>query len=344
MKTKIQFCAGLVGMGLLAPGPLSTQAAEVNYHLLKEIPVGGEGSWDYLSVDEAGRRLYVSHGTKAVVIDLDKETVCGEIPDTPGIHGVAVASDLGKGFTSNGRENKSSIVDLKTLKTLEKVETGQNPDGMLYDPDQQQVYMFNGRSQSATVIDAKTGKVVATVSLPGRPEFGAADPQANRVFDNIEDKSLVVAIDTKKHEVVNSWSTAPGEEPSGLAIDVQHHRLFVGCGNKKMVVMDNTNGKIVMDLPIGQGVDATAFDPGTHLAFASCGDGTVTIVNEETPDKYTVVQTLKTEPRAKTMTLDPKTHKIYLGSAKFEAAAPGERRPRMVPDSFKVLVYGMEQQ
>jgi len=204
--------------------------------------------------------------------------------------------------------------------------------------------MFNGRGQSATVIDAKTGKVVATVSLPGRPEFGTADPKAGRVYNNQEDKSLVAVIDTKKHEVVNSWPVAPGEEPSGMAIDAAHHRLFIGCGNKKMIVMDNTNGKVVADLPIGQGVDACAFDPGTQNAFASCGDGTVTVVHEDSPDKFTVVQTLKTEPRAKTMTLDPKTHRIYLGSAKFEAAAAGERRPRMVADSFKILVYGVEKQ
>lgn len=344
MKTKTRVFAGLIGLGLWILSPVNIQAAEGPYHLLKEIPVGGEGGWDYLSVDEAGRRLYISHGTKAVVIDIDKDAVCGEIADTPGIHGVAIASDLRRGFTSNGRENKASIVDLKTLKTIEKVETGQNPDGMLYEPEQQQVYMFNGRSQSATVIDAKTGKVVATVSLPGKPEFGTADPKAGRVYNNQEDKSLVAVIDTKTHQVVNSWPVAPGEEPSGMAIDVAHHRLFIGCGNRKMIVMDNTNGKVVADLPIGQGVDACAFDPGTHYSFASCGDGTVTVVQEESPDKFTVIQTLKTEPRARTMTLDPKTHRIYLASAKFEAAAAGERRPRMVADSFKILVYGMEKQ
>ena len=318
-----------------------------NYRFLKEIPVGGEGGWDYLSVDAKGRRLYVSHATKVVVIDLDKETVVGEIPDTPGVHGVALAPDLGRGFTSNGGENKSSIVDLKSLQLIGKVETGQNPDGMLYEPGQQEVYMFNGRGQSATVFAAKTGKVVATIPLEGKPEFAVADTKASRVYNNLEDKSDVAVIDTKTHQVVNRWPISPGEEPSGMAIDLAHHRLFLGCANQKMVMMDSTDGKVVTSVPIGSGVDANAFDPGTQLAFASCGDGTVTIAHEDSPDKLTVVQTLKTKPRAKTMTLDPQTHKIYLGSAEFEPpgqAQPGQRppRPKVVPGTFKILVYGME--
>jgi len=316
-----------------------------SYHFVKEISVGGEGGWDYLTVDPIGRRLYVSHGTKVVVIDIDKDTIAGEISDTPGVHGVAVANDLRRGFSSNGQENKASVVDLKTLQTLSKVETGKNPDGMLYEPGRQEVYMFNGRDASATVIDAKSGKVVATVPLEGKPEFGTADPQAGRVYDNLEDKSELVAIDTKSHQVVNRWPIAPGEEASGMAIDLEHHRLFLGCGNKKMVMVDSTNGKVVADVPIGQGVDANAFDPGTQLAFASCGEGTVTIAHEDSPEKLTVVQTLKTEPRARTMALDPKTHRIYLASAKFEALPPegGQRqRPRVVPGSFKILVYGAE--
>ena len=333
--------------GILA-APL--HAADGPYHFLKEIPVGGDGGWDYLSVDEAGRRLYVSHGTEVVVIDLDKEVVVGSITNTPGVHGLAVASDLQRGFTSNGREDKSSVVDLKTLETLSKVETGKNPDGMLYEPGQHEVYMFNGRGQSATVIDAKTTKVVATIPLAGRPELPAADPKAGRVYDNLEDKSEVVAIDTKTHQVVNTWPIAPGEGPSGLAIDEAHHRLFLGCGNKLMVMMDGGSGKIVGSVPIGDGVDANAFDPGTQYAFASCRDGTVTIAHEDAPDKLTVVQTLATERGSRTMALDPKTHKIYLAAAKFETpAAPaegappgGRARPKMIPGTFKILVYGMK--
>lgn len=317
-------------------------AAIGSYHFLKEIPVGGEGGWDYLSVDEIGRRLYVSHDTRVVVIDIDKDMVVGAITNTPGVHGLAVAPDLQRGITSNGRENKASLVDLKTLQTLSKVETGQNPDGMLYEPEHQEAYLFNGRSASATVLDVKSAKAVATVPLGGKPESGAADPKAGRVYDNLEDKSEVVAIDTKTHQVVNRWPIAPGEEASGMAIDLEHHRLFLGCHNNLMVMMDSTSGKVVATVPIGGGVDANAFDPSTGLAFASCGDGTVTIAHEDAPDKLTVVQTLKTERGARTMALDSKTHRIYLASAKFEAAAPDQPGPRrrFVPGSFKILVYG----
>ena len=295
------------------------------------------------SPNESSSRSEISE----ILIDLDKEEIAGEIADTPGVHGLAPAPDLQRGVTSNGRENKASIVDLKTLATLSKVDTGLNPDGMLYEPSQQEVYLFNGRGQSATVIDLKAAKVVATVPLGGKPEFAQADPAAGRVYNNLEDKNEVVAIDIRKHEIVNRWPIAPGEGASGMAFDLTHHRLFLGCGNKMMVMMDSTSGKVVASVPIGQGVDANAFDPGTQLAFSSCGDGTVTIAHEDGPDKLTVVQTLKTEPRAKTMALDPRTHKIYLASAKFEAQpeqTPGapRQRPRVVPGSFKILIYGME--
>jgi YVTN family beta-propeller protein len=314
--------------------------ADGPYHLIKGIPVGGEGGWDYLSVDSAGQRLYVSHGTKVVVIDLAKDQVVGEITNTPGI---AIAQDLGLGVTSNGREDKAGIVDLKTLQTLSKVDTGKNPDGMLYEPGRKEAYLFNGRSQSATVVDAKGGKVVATIPLGGKPEFAQADPAAGRVYDNLEDKNEVAVIDTKSHQVVTNWPIAPGEEASGMAIDLKNHRLFLGCGGSKtMVMMDSTSGKVIASVPIGQGVDANAFDPGTGFAFASCGDGTTTIAHEDTPDMLTVVQTLETQRGSRTMTIDPKTHKIYLAAAKFEAPAEGQRRGKMVPDSFKILVYGME--
>jgi YVTN family beta-propeller protein len=317
--------------------------ADGPYHLIKEIPVGGEGGWDALTVDSAAQRLYVSHASKVVVIDLAKDQVVGEITNTPGVHGFAVAPELKRGFSSNGRENKVSVVDLKTLQTLSKVDTGTNPDAILFEPGQNEVYAFNGRSQSATVIDAKSGKVVATIPLGGKPEFAEADPEAHRVFNNLEDKNEVAAIDTKTHAVVNTWPIAPGEEASGIAIDLKNHRLFLGCGGSKtMVMMDSTTGKVIASVPIGQGVDGSAFDPGTGFAFASCGDGTTTIAKEESPDKLTVVQTLKTERGARTMAIDPQTHKIYLPSAKFEAPAEGQRRGKMVPDSFKILVYGME--
>ena len=317
------------------------------YHLVKEIAVGGEGGWDYASVDPVAHRLYVSHGNSVVVIDLLKNAVVGEITNTPGVHGLAPAPELGRGLTTNGRENKASLVDLKTLQTILKADTGEGPDGMLYEPGKQEFYTFNGRGQSSTVIDAKTGKVVATVELGGRPESAAADPDAGRVYDDLENKGEVAVIDTKTHKVVSTWPIAPGEGPAGMAVDTAHHRIFCGCHNGKMVMLDTTSGKVVADVPIGQGVDAAAFDPGTQLAFASCGDGTVTIAHEDGPDKLTVVQTLTTERGARTMALDPTTHRIYLASAKFETPAQGENgggrgRGRMVPGSFKVLVYGVD--
>lgn len=326
----------------LSLASVSVRAADANYQLVKTIAIGGEGGWDYLSVDPDARRLYVSHASKAVVVDLDKESVVGEITNTPGIHGIAAAPKLKRAFTSNGRENKVGIVDLATFQTLSKVETGENPDAILFEPQHEEVYAFNGRSKSATVIDAKSGKVVATIPLGGKPEFAQADPDAGRVFVNLEDKSEVVAIDSTKHEVVAHWPIAPGEEASGMAIDLKNHRLFLGCGNKLMVMLDYKTGKVAGSVPIGDGVDANAFDSATQLAFASCGDGTTTIAHEDAPDKLTVVQTLKTTRGARTMTIDPTTHRIYLAAADYEAASAGERRPRAVAGSFKVLVFAPE--
>jgi len=333
----ISLTFALITAMLLSFALVSAHGDDVDYQLLKTIPVGGEGGWDYLSVDSAGRRLYLSHTSKAVVIDLDKEVVVGEIADTPGIHGVAIAPKLGRAFTTNGRENKVSIVDLKTLKTLSKVATGENPDAIYYEPLREEVYSFNGRSKDATVIDAKTGQVVVTIPLGGKPESAQSD--GGRVFVNIEDKNEVAVIDTAEHEVVARWPIAPGEGASGMAIDVKHHRLFLGA-DKLMVMLDYASGKVVGSVPIGDGVDANSFDPATQLAFASCRDGTVTIAHEDAPDKLTVVQTLKTARGSRTMTLDPATHKIYLSAADYENGSEGQRRPNAVPGSFKVLVFG----
>jgi YVTN family beta-propeller protein len=332
MKTNQIFCLLAVGAALATPA--AVRGADGPYKLLKEIPVGGAASWDYLSVDEPGRRLYVSHGTEVVVIDVDSDTVVGKIANTPRVHGFAPAPDLGRGVASNGGENKASVVDLKTLETITKLDTEKNPDGMLYEPGQHEVYLFNGGSLSATVIDVKNAKVVTNIPLGGKPEFPTADPGAGRVYDNLEDKSAVVVIDTKTHAVVNTWPITGGQGPSGMAIDTKNHRLFIGCGeNNVMAVMDSSNGKVVTTVPIGAGVDACAFDPGTQLAFASCGGaGATTIAHEDSPDKLTVVQTLKTEAGARTMTVDPKTHKIYL--------SVGQRNGP--PNNFKVLVYEMQ--
>jgi DNA-binding beta-propeller fold protein YncE len=320
---------------------LATCHADVSYQLLKEIPGGSDGGWDDLTVDSAAHRLYVSHATKVVVVDLATDTVAGEVTNTPGVHGIAVAPELNRGFTSNGRENKVGIFDLKKSQMLAKADTQTNPDAILYLPGPSEVYAFNGRSQSATVISAASGKVICAIPLGGKPEFARADPEAGRVFDNLEDKNEVVAIDAKTHAVVNRWPIAPGEAASGMAIDVKNHRLFLGCDNRLMVMLDNESGKVLASVPIGEGVDGAAFDPETRLVFASCGDGTVTIARAD-GDKLTVVQTLKTERGARTMTIDPATHKIYLPTAKFEAPEPGQRRGKMVPGSFRILVYGLE--
>src|SRR6478672_7103573 len=314
------------------------------YHFVKDIPIGGEGGWDILTIDSNVQRLYLSHATKVVVVDLSKNAVVGEIADTPGVHGFLAVPEVQRGFSSNGKENKASVVDLKTLRTISKIETGESPDALVYDSQRGEVYIFNHRGNSVTIIDAKTSNVVATVSLGGGPEFAAIDSAADRVYVNIEDKSEVVAIDTTKHEVVAHWPLAPGEEPSGIAFDAAHHRLFSTCHNKMMTMLDTQSGKVVGTTAIGTGVDGAAFDDATQLVFASCGEGVTNIVKEETPEKLRAVQTLKTERGARTMALDPETHRIYLPSAKFEPApspSPGAlpARPRIVPNTLKLLVY-----
>src|ERR1700730_15594712 len=322
-----------------------TAAAEDSYKFISEIPIGGEGGWDILTIDSTARRLYLSHATKVVVVDLEKNAVVGEIEDTPGVHGFLAVPEVQRGFSTNGKENKSSVVDLKTLRTISKIDTGESPDALVYDSKHSEVYILNHRGNSVSVIDAKTSKVTATISLGGGPEFAAVDPAADRVYVNIEDKSEVVAIDTIKHEVVAHWPLAPGEEPSGIALDAAHHRLFSTCHNKMLTMLDAQSGKVVGTGPIGTGVDGAAFDDATQLVFASCGEGVTNIVKEETPEKLTVVQTLKTERGARTIALDPKTQRIYLPTAQFQPApspSPGQTpaRPTIVPNTLKLLVYG----
>jgi YVTN family beta-propeller protein len=322
-----------------------TALGSESYQFLNEIPIGGEGGWDILTIDSAAKRLYLSHATKVVVVDLNKNTVVGEITDMPGVHGFVPVPELQRGFSSNGKESKSSVVDLKTLSTISKIDTGANPDAITYEPRRGEVYIFNHTGNSATVIDAKAAKVVATIPLGGGPEFAVADSGAGRVYCNLEDKNEVAVIDTTKHEVVARWPVAPGQEPGGIALDAAHHRLFAGCHNKTMVMLDTETGKVVGSVPVGAGLDGCAFDDATQLVFASCGEGTTTIAKEETPQKLTVVQTLKTERSARTMALDPQTHRVYLPSAQFQPApspSPGASpgRPIIVPNTLKLLVYG----
>lgn len=338
--------AALASVFLCLPGA-TARAADGPYVFKKDIAIGGEGGWDYLSVDASARRLYVTHATRVIVIDLDTETVVGEIADTPGVHGFAVAPDLGRGFSSNGAEGKAGIFDLKTLAPIAKVLTGANPDSILYEPDGKEVYTFNGRGQSATVFDAKSGAVVATIPLDGKPEFAQYDAKLGRIYVNIEDKNVIRAIDTKTHTVVASWPLSPGDEPTGLAFDPLTRRLFSSCHNSQIIVLNPDSGKIVTTFPIGAGVDAIWFDASNKNVLASSSDETLTVAHLDSADHLSLVQTLKTPARARTMALDPKTHNIYVAAAKFEPgppAAPGAppARPRMVPGSFKVVVFSMK--
>jgi len=264
--------------------------------------------------------------------------------NTNGVHGIAVADKLGRGFTSNGRDNSVTIFDLKTLKTLDTVKVGKNPDAIIYDAATKRVFAFNGGSSDATVIDAASGKIAGTIALGGKPEFAASD-EKGMVFVNIEDKSEVAAIDSRGLTVKARWSIAPGEEPSGMAIDRKTHRLFVVCSNEKMIVLNSDNGKVVADLAIGEGTDAAAFDPKTKLAFSSNGAGSLTVIREDSADKFSVVENIQTERGARTMALDTKTDRIYLPTAQFgKTPAPTVERPRprpaIVPNSFVILVFG----
>ena len=314
------------------------------YHLVKKIEIGGEGGWDYLFADSNAHRLYVSHATKVVVIDTDKDVVIGEIPNTNGVHGIAVAEEFGRGFISDGRDNAVTIFDLKTLKILDTVKVGKNPDAIIYDPASKRIFAFNGASSDTTAIDAATGKVGGTIALGGKPEFATSDGKGN-VFVSIEDKSEVIDLDSNKLVVKSHWPIAPGEEASGMAIDRKNHRLFIVCSNKKMIVMNAENGKVVSDLPIGDGTDAAGFDPETKLAFSSNGEGTLTVIREDSKDKFSVLENVQTQRGARTMTLDPKTHKIYMPTAQYgPTPAPTAERPRprpsILPNSFVILVYG----
>ena len=322
---------------LIAAGAAHTAAPE-GYHLLKTIPVPGDGGWDYVCVDAAARRVYVSHATRVEVLDADSGELKGQIPDTAGVHGIALAPDVGRGFTSNGRANTVTVFDLKTLKPLGTVPTAKNPDCIIYDPTTHRVFAFNGGSASATAIDAAEGKAVGTLDLGGQPEFAAADG-AGHVFVNLEDKGEVLKLDARGLKVLERWPIAPARAPVSLAIDAPNHRLFVGCRSKVLLVLNADDGKVVASVPIGERVDASAFDPETKLVFSSCGDGTVAVVRQESPDRYTAVETVKTRPGSKTMGLDPKTHRLFLPAAEYRAAAPGTR-PAMVPGSFAVLVFG----
>ena len=311
--------------------------AATGYHIIGEIPIGGEGGWDYLTVDSAAHRLYVSHASHVAVVDLETNKVVGDIPDTPGVHGIAIAPELNKGFISNGRGNNVTIFDLKTLKASGSAAAGENPDSIRYDPASGRVFAFNGRSKSATAIDAKAGTVAATIPLPGKPEFSVADGKGH-VYVNIEDTNEIVEIDAAKATVTRKYALTGCDGPSGLAIDTKSRRLMSVCSNRVMAISDPDAGKVVATAAIGAGSDGAAFDAGTGYAFSSNGDGTLTVV-QQNGGKWEVLENIATERGARTIAVDETTHKVYLPTAKVAPSASGGRTSYL-PNTFKVVVVG----
>ena len=327
---------------LLLAVAVATFAATPTYKVITKIKVGGGTRWDYAFVDSGNHRLYVSHGTQTEVIDTTTDKLVGTIPDTKGVHGIAVANDLGRGYTSDGTDNDVTVFDLKTLKVLSKVKTGQNPDAIIYEPVSKRVLTFNGKSNDVTIFDAKTGNVT-TASLPvgGKPEFAQVDGKGH-VYANIEDKNEIVEIDAKSGVVSRRYSIAPCDGPSGLAIDPKN-RLYSVCGNKMMIVSDSATGKVLASPAIGPGTDGVAYDDG-YAFSANGGDGTITMVGETSPGKFEALATIATTRGARTIVADQKAHKLYLPAAEMGPAPEGKDgkkgRPQPVPDSFQIVVVG----
>jgi DNA-binding beta-propeller fold protein YncE len=326
LRTSITFISLIAGLSLVG---LSLSLADAQtapgYKVIKKISIPGQGGWDYLAVDEAARRLYVSHATQVEVLDVDSGAIVGKIENTQSVHGIAIAPELGRGFTSNGQSSNVTIFDLKTLKKIADVPTGKKPDAIIYDPTSSRVFAFNGGSNSVTAIQAADGKVAGMVDLGGGPEYAVADG-SGYVYDNLEDESLVLKINARSLKVEQRWPTGPCASPSSISMDRPNRRLFVGCRSKVMAVMNADSGQVITTLPIGDHVDATAFDPDSKLIFNSNGEGTITVIHEDSPDEYSVIETVKTLPKAKTMALDMKTHQLFLSTAEagqFEVLAVG---------------------
>ncbi len=316
--------------------------AQKEFKVTNRIKLGGEGFWDYLTYEEDGQRLFITRGSHVMVVDTKTLKATGDIPDLAAIHGVALAPEFNRGFISNGGNNTVTVFDLKTLNKLDSVKVGDRPDAILYEPFSKRVFTFNARSQDSTAVDAASGKVAGTVALGGKPEFPASDGKG-KLYVNIEDKGQISEVDVTKLSVLNTWPIAPCQEPSALAFDVEHHRLFAGCGNKMMAVVDSDSGKVITTVPIGEGVDAGRFNPNTQEIFMSCGEGVLTIIHEDTPDKYTVRQNLPTVKGARTMALDQKNDIAYLVTAQREdKPVPAGQRPAMVPGSFELIVVKPE--
>jgi len=313
---------------------LTSVAQQHEYAPYKTIVVSDESGWDYAAVDEVNRNVYFSHATKVLVANVDNDAMVAEIPNTLGVHGIAFDYELNRGFISNGKANSVTVFDLKTLKRIDTLAVpGVNPDAIIYDAYSKKVFTFNGNSNNVTVIDAATLKVVATIALPGKPEFAVSDLKGN-IYVNIEDKSLLVQIDVNSFALTKIWSLAPGVEPSGLAIDRENNILFSVCSNKEMIIFDIAKEKIIDSVSIGGRVDAVVFDPSTKMIYSSNGEGNVTIVKQETPTQYRIMQVLATQKGCKTMALDNKTKKIYLAAAMYE----GDTK-KILQGSFKILVF-----
>jgi YVTN family beta-propeller protein len=334
----VKFAAMLVFLS--APSTISLRASEVGVQptkLIQRLRLGGDGRWDYLLVDPENKRLYIARSTRFMVVSTQTGELVGEIPDTPGAHGVALAKELGVGFTSNGQENQVSVFDLKALKVTKKVAVGQNPDAIVYHEPTRSVFVFNGQSHSVTVIDAVAQTAVATIPLAGKPEFAVADDHAN-IYVNIADKNTITVIDAEQREVKAVWPLAECEEPTGLAIDRGAGAAFASCGNKKLAVVDLRSGKVTQTVAIGDDCDAVAYDPKTNLVFASNGEGTLTVIAKDARGSYRVRQTLATQPGSKTMALDPSAQYLYIPAAKFSGPPTQKPRPKVVSGSFEVWV------
>ncbi|MDP4280826.1 MAG: YncE family protein [Bacteroidota bacterium] len=318
------------------------QVAKSGYRIANMIHMEGNGSYDYLTMDNATSRLYISHGNIVQVLDVKEKKIVGTIPDTKGVHGIALAKDLHKGFISNGRDTSVTVFDLKTLQVITKIKvTGNNPDAILYDIFSHKVFTFNGRSSNATVIDPNTNTVIGTIQLPGKPEFSVTD-EKGKIYVNIEDKSQICVINPVTLKVEKTWSISPGEEPSGLAIDIKNHLLFSVCGNKRMIVTDADNGMVVAKLDIGDNVDGVAFDPFLKRIYSSNGEGTMTVIQEINRDSFQMMENFPTRKGARTITINPETHRIYLPVAEFEDVSPVTKenphpRPSIKANTFTIL-------
>jgi DNA-binding beta-propeller fold protein YncE len=328
---------------IVVAASLCVPEAHAEYHLVTNIQIGGEGGWDYLEPDPIARRLFVTHQNHVVVIDMDSLKVIGDVPDSPGMGGVAIARDLNRGFTANGAEDKVGVFELDSLKPIAKWKaTGKRPNQIAYEPVTRRVFSFNSTGRNVTVFDARTGEVLSTIDVDGRTEFYAMDGKG-MIYDSLEDKATVIAIDARAMKVVATYPLAPNQEPAGTAMDPRTRRLFVACHSKVLLVLDADGGKILASFPIGAGNDAVKFDPVSKLAFASNSDGTLTVIQENGANAFSLVQTVKTEAGARTMAVDTKTHRLFLPSADFDPATPATAdnpRPRrsIVPGSFRVLV------